>query len=52
MSYRHNRAVLRLQRLLGSTEVNTPDPFKGRRAISNSAARAQTSSAYEDGESA
>lgn len=52
MSYRHNRAVLRLQRLLGSTEVNAPDPFKGRRAISNSAARAQTSATYEDGESA
>jgi RNA polymerase sigma factor (sigma-70 family) len=52
MSYRHNRAVLRLQRLLGSTEVNAPDPWVGRRAISNSAARAQTSGYYEDGESA
>lgn len=52
MSYRHNRAVLRLQRLLGSTEVNAPDPWVGRRAISNSAARAQTSATYEDGESA
>jgi RNA polymerase sigma factor (sigma-70 family) len=48
MSYRHNRAVLRLQRLLGSTEDSTPDPFKGRKAISNGAARAQTSAAYEE----
>ena len=52
MSYRHNRAVLRLQRLLGGPQVNESDPFKGRRAMSNSAARARTNSHYEDGESA
>lgn len=52
MSYRHNRAVLRLQRLLGGPDVNEPDPFKGRRALSNAAARARTSNNYEDGESA
>jgi RNA polymerase sigma factor (sigma-70 family) len=52
MSYRHNRAVLRLQRLLGSSEQQDRDPFKGRRALTNSAARAQTSAHYEDGESA
>jgi RNA polymerase sigma factor (sigma-70 family) len=52
MSYRHNRAVLRLQRLLGGPQANDPDPFKGRRAMSNSAARARTNNNYEDGESA
>ena len=52
MSYRHNRAVLRLQRLLGGPQVAESDPFKGRKAMSNSAARARTSSTYEDGESA
>ena len=52
MSYRHNRAVLRLQRLLGSSEQEQRDPFKGRRSVSNSAARAYTANNYEDGESA
>ena len=52
MSYRHNRAVLRLQRLLGGSEQRAHDPFKGRKAMSNSAARARTASHYEDGESA
>lgn len=51
MSYRHNRAVLRLQKLLGSTESGR-DPFKGRRAVSNAAARARTNNQYEDGVSA
>lgn len=46
MSYRHNRAVLRLQRLLGRSESSAPDPWVGRRAITNSAARAQTASTY------
>ena len=52
MSYRHNRAVLRLQRLLGGPQVTESDPFKGRKALSNAAARARTANHYEDGESA
>lgn len=52
MSYRHNRAVLRLQRLLGGSEANAHDPWVGRRAVSNSAARARTNNHYESGESA
>lgn len=52
MSYRHNRAVLRLQQLLGGTQQAARDGFTGRRAISNSAARAAVSHHYEDGESA
>lgn len=48
MSYRHNRAVLRLQRLLGGPQASEQDPFRGRRAISNSAARAKTSATYEE----
>lgn len=52
MSYRHNRAVLRLQKLLGGTQVAARTGWTGRRAISNSAARARTSNNYEDGESA
>ena len=52
MSYRHNRAVLRLQRLLGGPQSTESDPFKGRRALSNSAARARTNAHYEEGESA
>lgn len=50
MSYRHNRAVLRLQKLLGGERAQAHDPWTGRRAISNSAARARLSSAYEDAE--
>lgn len=52
MSYRHNRAVLRLQRLLGGTQTSAVDPFKGRKVMTNSAARARTSAHYESGESA
>jgi RNA polymerase sigma factor (sigma-70 family) len=52
MSYRHNRAVLRLQKLLGGAQQEARTGFTGRRAISNSAARAAASHTYEDGESA
>lgn len=52
MSYRHNRAVLRLQRLLGGSQQEGRDPWVGRKSISNSAARAYTTAHYEDGESA
>jgi DNA-directed RNA polymerase specialized sigma24 family protein len=52
MSYRHNRAVLRLQKLLGGAQQAARTGFTGRRAISNSAARAALSHTYEDGESA
>lgn len=52
MSYRHNRAVLRLQKLLGGAQQEARTGWTGRRAISNSAARAAASHAYEDGESA
>lgn len=52
MSYRHNRAVLRLQRFLGGAQRESRDGWTGRRAISNSAARAYTSHTYESGESA
>lgn len=48
MSYRHNRAVLRLQKLLGSTQRESHDGWSGRRAQSNSAARAATSATYEE----
>ena len=48
MSYRHNRAVLRLQRLLGGPQVAEQDPFKGRKAVSNAAARAYQSSTYDE----
>lgn len=48
MSYRHNRAVLRLQRLLGGSQAQGHDPWTGRRAISNSTARALLSNAYEE----
>lgn len=48
MSYRHNRAVLRLQKLLGSTQRESHDGWTGRRAQSNSAARVATSATYEE----
>lgn len=52
MSYRHNRAVLRLQKLLGGAQQEARSAFAGRRAISNSAARARQNNTYESGESA
>lgn len=52
MSYRHNRAVLRLQKLLGGAQQEARSGITGRRAISNSAARARQNNAYESGESA
>lgn len=52
MSYRHNRAVLRLQKLLGGAQQEARSGITGRRAISNSAARARQTHAYNDGESA
>jgi hypothetical protein len=52
MSYRHNRAVLRLQKLLGGAQREAHTGWSGRRAISNSAARARLANTYEDGESA
>lgn len=52
MSYRHNRAVLRLQRLLGGSQQEARTGWSGRRAVTNSAARAYTAARYEDGESA
>jgi RNA polymerase sigma factor (sigma-70 family) len=51
MSARHNRVVLRLQRLLGGpgfTEYNYAATWTGRRAVSNSVARANLANAYED----
>lgn len=52
MSYRHNRAVGRLQKLLGGAQQEARTGWTGRRAISNSTARALLRNAYEDGESA
>ena len=52
MSYRHNRAVLRLQRLLGGSQQEARTGWSGRRAVTNSAARAYTAARYENGESA
>lgn len=52
MSYRHNRALDRLLRLLGGVNRVEPNPWQGRRAVSNAAARAYQRSSYETGESA
>jgi DNA-directed RNA polymerase specialized sigma24 family protein len=54
MSWRHGRAVERLLEHLGGPKpepmrADVPgDPFRGRHAISNAAARALTSASYED----
>lgn len=49
MSYRHNRALTRLLKLLGAPEGAAHDPWKGRRAMSNAAARARQSQTYTSG---
>lgn len=51
MSYRHNRAVLRLQKLLGGAQQTAHTTSPGRRVVSNSAARAYASNTYGRGES-
>jgi len=55
MSYHHDRAVSRLVKLLGGKapdpmreQMDKRDPWRGRRAVSNSAARAYQSGAYDD----
>jgi len=55
MSYLHDRAIGRLVNLLGGSaprpmreQTNPRDPWRGRRAVSNSAARAYQSGAYDD----
>lgn len=53
MSYRHNRAVRRLQRILGGPDQpRGRDPWKGRSAITNSSARAYQANQYDEGVSA
>ena len=47
MSSRHNRAAVRLQRLIGGQDEGR-DPWVGRKSMSNAAARAETSSTYEE----
>jgi RNA polymerase sigma factor (sigma-70 family) len=56
MSYQHDRAVGRLVKLLGDTAPRPMrdsrdyqrDPFRGRKAVSNAAARAYQSAVYDD----
>lgn len=54
MSYYHDRAVSNLVKLLGDSaphpmrKQQDRDPWRGRRAISNSAARARTARTYDD----
>jgi hypothetical protein len=57
MSYHHDRAITRLVKLLGGEKFQqtrqtgadaTRDPFKGRHAVSNAAARAYQSTSYAD----
>jgi RNA polymerase sigma factor (sigma-70 family) len=49
MSYRHNRALTRLLKLLGTPESAGHNPWHGRRAMSNAAARARQSQTYTSG---
>jgi len=51
MSYRHNRALTRLLKQLGGPKGGERDPWKGRRAVSNAAARAFQQSVYNEGDS-
>lgn len=49
MSYRHERALGRLLDALGGRKPeSTRDPWRGRHAISNGAARAMTQGSYDD----
>ena len=54
MSYRHDRAIKRLQKALGGEkprperEATWDTRWRGRHAVSNSQARAMTSASYED----
>lgn len=54
MSYRHSQALKRLISHLGGEKprhmrADVPhDPFRGRHAVSNAAARAMTSHQYEE----
>lgn len=52
MSYRHQRALRRLQALLGGDEVRVRDPWVGRKSVTNSTARAFQTNHYNEGESA
>jgi RNA polymerase sigma factor (sigma-70 family) len=49
MSYLHNRALTRLLKLLGNPEIDVRNPWHGRRAVSNAAARARQSQTYTSG---
>lgn len=52
MSYRHQRALRRLQALLGGDGVQVRDPWVGRKSVTNSTARAFQTNHYNEGESA